>query len=70
MGLFCEHKWELISNTTLPSAFQIAVEKGGACLPELLGTEHVADFLRSVNVQVFGCEKCGALRTERTFTIR
>ena len=59
MSIFCKHKWEILSETTTKSKFEVATENlttGKHALPWQLSCA------KRKLVQVFACSKCGKFK--------
>ena len=55
MSLFCKHEWEKVSETMMPSAFDIATES------KYTVKNAWPNHLRRKFILVLACKKCGAL---------
>ena len=59
MSVFCKHKWEVLSETTTKSKFEVVAERvagGKQTLPRQLVCA------KRKLVQVFVCSKCGKFK--------
>ena len=58
--VFCKHNWELISETTTKSAFEIASESGNPFTG--IKSDPANAIFRRYHIQVLQCTKCGKLK--------
>ncbi len=60
MSLFCKHKWKIITEKTLKSAFEQISEK--FTMQDLQSSRY---FFKKVYLCILQCEKCGKLNKTR-----
>lgn len=62
MGLFCEHKWEILSENTLPSRVEIMRKVG--VTSQNMGRCDIDQVL----VTILACKYCGKIKKYKTIT--
>lgn len=59
MGMFCKHKWILLSETVTKSQFESSMDASvSAGVSNITLPGQMCDAVRK-HIQVFSCEKCG-----------
>ena len=57
MSIFCKHKWEILSETTTKSKFEVAIETvGNESLPPQMSCT------KRKFIQVVACSECGKFK--------
>jgi len=63
--LFCSHKWEKVSEKTLPSAYEQVIESGQV-IKNMRGASSASEIFGKVHVVILKCDRCGSVKTVRT----